>query len=339
MTVQRIDIIGSGVAGLSVATLFAEQGCQVTLHTASDAVDESSCSWWAGGMLAPWCELESTEPLVAELGLESTEFWRQYTNEVVSQGSLVLASQRDQTDLIQFGSKTQCFESVSAEQISELEPDLKGRFEKGLYFSDECHLDPRAAMAALYEQLRASDLVTINASNKLDEAALADSSAVDWRIDCRGLSARDHLPDLRGVRGEMLLLECADVSLSRPVRLLHPRYPLYIVPRENQVFMIGATMLESDHRGPVTARSIMELLSAAYALHPAFAEATVLELGADARPAFADNLPKLRRRGNTIYINGLYRHGFLCGPAMAQRAVSLALKNEIDDRVTDENND
>ena len=96
-------------------------------------------------------------------------------------------------------------------------------------------------------------------------------------------------------------------------------------------------MIESDHRGQPTVRSIMELLSAAYALHPSFAEATIVEMGADARPAFLDNLPRLRRRGNTLYVNGLYRHGFLCAPAMAARAVALALDNIADDEVVDEN--
>jgi glycine oxidase len=144
--------------------------------------------------------------------------------------------------------------------------------------------------------------------------------AADVTLDARGLAARDRLADLRGVRGEMLVLRCPDVTLSRPVRLLHPRMPLYIVPRGDGVFMLGATMIESPRRGPITARSVLELLSAAYALHPAFGEAEVLETGADARPAFPDNLPRLRRQGATLFANGLYRHGFLLSPAVAAMA-------------------
>ena len=111
------------------------------------------------------------------------------------------------------------------------------------------------------------------------------------------------------------------------------------MPREVHVFMIGATMIESDDKSSITARSLMELLSAAYALHPAFAQASVLEMGCDARPAFNDNLPRLRRRGKTLFINGLFRHGFLCAPAMARRAVDLALDQRVDTKVTDENED
>ena len=142
-------------------------------------------------------------------------------------------------------------------------------------------------------------------------------------IDCRGLAAQDSLPDLRGVKGEMVVLRSPEVSLSRPVRLLHPRFPLYIVPRGEGVFMLGATQIESEERGRASARSVMELLSAAYALHPAFGEAEVVEIGADARPAFPDNLPRLTRRGDTIHVNGLFRHGFLLAPAMARMAADV----------------
>ena len=151
------------------------------------------------------------------------------------------------------------------------------------------------------------------------------------------MQARDVLTDLRGVRGEMLILKTKQISLKRPIRLLHPRYPLYVVPRGNNHFMIGATMIESDDRGAPTVRSLMELLSAAYALHPIFAEASIVDMGADARPAFTDNLPRLRRRGNTVYLNGLFRHGFLCAPAMARRAVEFIVDNKVDEEVMDEN--
>jgi glycine oxidase len=68
---------------------------------------------------------------------------------------------------------------------------------------------------------------------------------------------------------------------------------------------------------------MLELLGAAYALHPAFAEAEILETGVDVRPAFPDNLPRVVERGGRIHVNGLYRHGFLLSPAMARQAAAL----------------
>ena len=121
----------------------------------------------------------------------------------------------------------------------------------------------------------------------------------------------------------MLILRTPELRLSRPVRLLHPRFPLYIVPREDHHFMVGATMIESSATGPITARSTMELLNAAYALHPAFGEAEIVETGVGLRPAFPDNLPHVEWMGGVLSINGLYRHGFLLAPAMAQKAADL----------------
>ena len=65
-------------------------------------------------------------------------------------------------------------------------------------------------------------------------------------------------------------------------------------------------------------RSALELLSTAYALHPAFGEARVIGFGADARPAFPDNQPRIVVKNDHIYVNGLFRHGFLLAPALAE---------------------
>src|SRR5690606_12079690 len=165
---------------------------------------------------------------------------------------------------------------------------------------------PRAALPAL-----AARLTALGGVIRLGVDGLTEAASAETVVDARGLSARDRLSDLRGVKGEMLIVHCRDVTLSRPVRLLHPRFPIYVVPRGKGVYMIGATSIESGERFRVTARSMVELLNVAYALHPAFAEAEIIELGADARPAFPDNLPGLVRRGRTLYVNGLYRHGLL----------------------------
>lgn len=201
-----------------------------------------------------------------------------------------------------------------------LEPDLASRFRRGLFFPDEAHLDPRQAMAALHDRLAAMG-VEFHFS-----ADARRASGFDRQIDCTGMAAADDT--LRGVRGEMLILRTPDISLSRPVRLLHPRFPLYAVPRTSHRFTIGATMIESQSIGPVTARSMMELIGAAYALHPAFGEAEIVETGVGVRPAFPDNLPRVETNGEIIAINGLYRHGFLLAPAMARQAADLVFNQD-----------
>ena len=152
-------------------------------------------------------------------------------------------------------------------------------------------------------------------------------------IDCRGLGARSQLPGLRGVRGERLIVCTREIAFSRPVRFLHPRQPLYVVPWGDGRFMLGASVIESEDAGPVTVRSALELLGAAYALHPAFGEAQIVGMGAGLRPAFADNVPKVAVRGGTIHVNGLFRHGFLLAPALAELVADYLESGKVDQRV------
>src|SRR5262249_26205544 len=147
------------------------------------------------------------------------------------------------------------------------------------------------------------------------------------------LAARGDLADVRGVRGERLIVRSREVKLRRPVRLLHPRHPLYVVPWGDGRFMIGATVIESEDAGPITGRSALELLGTAYALHPAFAEGEILDAGAGVRPAFPDNVPKIVVRGRTLHVNGLYRHGFLLAPALAQQVARHLEGGATDPRV------
>ncbi len=151
-------------------------------------------------------------------------------------------------------------------------------------------------------------------------------------IDCRGLAARNDLPNLRGVRGEMAVLRSSEVTLNRPIRLLHPRQPLYVVPWGDGLYMVGATVIEREDGSPVTVRSALELLGLAYALHPGFAEATIEELGAGVRPSLPDNIPRAIVRGRRIIVNGAYRHGYLFAPVMAN-AVANFLEHGADSPV------
>ncbi|MFN5105124.1 MAG: FAD-dependent oxidoreductase, partial [Bradyrhizobium sp.] len=144
--------------------------------------------------------------------------------------------------------------------------------------------------------------------------------------------ARDREPSLRGVKGEMIIIETSEVELSRPVRLIHPRWPLYVIPRGDGRFMLGATTIEAEDNG-VSVRSALELLGAAYVVHPAFGEARIVEFGAGLRPAFPDNLPKIRIEQERITVNGLYRHGFLLAPALAELTLAYLQRGEIDNEV------
>jgi glycine oxidase len=301
-----ITIAGAGVAGLCVALELARRGHQVTVFEQGESLELNQSSHLAGGMLAPWCEKVSAPKDVVRLGTGAADWWAKVTD-VQRTGTLVVAPPRDQAELRQFASRTEQYEHLGDNRIAELEPDLAGRFSKALFFDQECHLDPRQARQDLVQQIE-----ELGSEVRFGEPA---PERVD--IDCRGWAV--DLPELRMVRGEMVMLECPDVTITRTVRLLHPRIPIYLVPRGKGIYMLGATMVESDSWRAISLRSALELLGAAFALHPGFGEASVIETGVGLRPAFPDNLPRIIKRDDTYHLNGFYRHGYLLAPAMAQQ--------------------
>ncbi len=305
-----ITVVGAGITGLWQALTLARRGHRVELLEQSPQPFAQAASAYAGAMLAPYCEAEASEPIVQELGVRALALWRTTYPGVVTRGTLVVAAPRDVAELARFSRMTSGSVALTRAEIDALEPACGGRFARGLHFPAEAHIVPAAALGFLLEAARTAGAVA--------RFGTASPRGGGLRIDCRGLAAQAELSNLRGVRGERLLLRSREVTLTRPMRMLHPRHPIYVVPWGEGRYMVGATVIESEDTGPVTVRSALELLGSAYALHPALAEAEILDAGAGVRPAFADNLPKIVVRGRTLYVNGLYRHGFLLAPVLAE---------------------
>jgi len=317
---RNIVIFGAGILGLWQALLFARSGHQVRVIEKSRRPFSDAASQYAGAMIAPFCEAESAEAVVRELGFEAAAIWRQLVPGLIENGSLVVAGARDQNELKRFARLTEGHETIGAASIAELEPDLADRFHAALYFEHEAHMiTPTTMQAILQLAMDAGASFDFGEDASVSSVARAKLNA-DIIVDCRGLGAREELPDLRGVRGERILVRTRELNLSRPVRLLHPRYPFYAVPWDNGRVLIGATLIESEDTTPMTVRSALELLGMAYALHPAFGEAEILEMSAGVRPSFSDNIPRVivRDNGRHLFVNGAYRHGFLLAPMLAR---------------------
>ena len=330
----NIAVVGFGLAGRLAALMLSKQH-YVTVFEADDEHTQNSAGKVAAAMLAPLAESVLCEADLALMGLDSMKRWpdiiAELENEVFfqQQGTLVVAHQQDKGDLQSFAQRIKPLadhtaEHVNAQQITMLEPELVGRFNQGLFLPCEGQIDNHAFYKASFAQLNKRKVkfvfnqrVTIN-DNKINNRPF------DYIIDCRGLGAKTAQSDkpLRGVRGEVARLYAPEVSLIRPVRLMHPRYPIYIAPKPNSEYVIGATEIESQDSGAATVRSTLELLSAAYTVHSGFAEARLLNIQTGLRPAFSDNRPEVTKVGNVISINGLYRHGYILAPALVAQAVS-----------------
>ncbi|MGF6442488.1 FAD-dependent oxidoreductase [Paraburkholderia youngii] len=340
-------VLGGGLCGRLVAWRLAGDGHRVALYERGDAAGSQAAAWVAAAMLAPLAEAASAELLITRLGASSLENWPRVLAELPESvffqrnGTLVVWHHADRTEAPLFERRVRAnapaelldggFVALSGAQLGAAEPALAGRFSQGWLLPREGQLDNRQVLSALAAGL-AERGVDTHWNTPIDDASLPDAGIT---IDCRGLGAKPVLPTLRGIRGEVARVHAPHLQLTRPVRLLHPRYPLYIAPKQNGLYVIGATEVEGEDMSPVSVRSALELLSAAFSVHPGFGEARIVELNSQCRPTLPDHRPALLWDGaRTLRVNGLYRHGFMIAPEVADEAVRFA-SALLDGRVRD----
>lgn len=339
-------ILGGGLCGRLAAMMLAERGHRVTLIDKGSRAGEEAAAHIAAAMLAPAAEAADATPETVLLGKKSIPLWRDIADRLndagqpvfmQQNGSLIVWHAQERPLAVQFERQLARARAESvrwnAQDIAEHEPQLAGRFSDGLFLPAEGQLDNRQILAALAGRLDGLNVETLWHTESSPDA-LRQSGKYGLIVDCRGTGAKhtwnrpSESPSsrLRGIRGEVLRVYAPEVSLRRPVRLLHPRYPIYIAPKPDSLFVVGATQIESESTAPASVRSGLELLSALYAVHPAFGEAQILQIQSGLRPALDHHNPEIRYNAQTrtIETNGLYRHGFMIAPAVAAAAVRLA---------------
>ncbi len=346
----KYAIVGAGLMGRMLAVALAKRGAQVDLFEKGSADAALSPARVAAAMLAPLAESAITEDSVVRMGMHSLPRWKSIIASLSSpvffqqNGTLILWHRQDVSDAERFTAHLESNarnnqqlptpQKLDSQSLKDIEPSIADRFHQGLYLPNEGQLDNRQLLDALLAELK---LLEVNCywNTPVEPEILRSQRHHDWVIDCRGLGAKtawqaddaSHNP-LRGVRGEVVRLYAPEVNLQRPTRLIHPRYPIYIAPKENHVYVVGATEIESEDLSEVSVRSAMELLSAIYTVHSGFAEARILEMATQCRPTLKDNLPEIKfskqpDQSGLMLINGLYRHGFMISPAVMDCAIEL----------------
>lgn len=342
---MNIVILGAGLIGRLLACQLARAGHALELFDAGGPEALTSAARAAAAMLAPLAESAITETSVVQMGVHGLKRWPELIAQLdepvffQQDGTLVLWHRQDAAEAERFSRQLEAThqrmpslpsaQRLDAEGVARLEPSLGSRFAQGLFLPGEGQLDNHQLLAAMLHQLqRLTVKLNWDSPRSPGDFSPGNPGQPDWVFDCRGLGARDQWPALRGVRGEIITLQAPEVKLTRPTRLIHPRYPIYIAPKGDDIFVVGATEIESDDLSPISVRSTLELLSAAYSVDSGFAEARILDLVTQCRPALPDNLPSIRRLGERVLqINGLYRHGYLIAPALLDVVMELIAAN------------
>lgn len=335
--------------GRLLAVALARSGARVELFDKGSANGDHAAARIAAAMLAPLAESAITEDSVVRMGLYSLPRWKELISDLSDsvyfqqEGTLILWHRQDAAEAERFELHLQknCRfnpdlstpQKLSSDALRNLEPGVADRFNQGMYLPNEGQLDNRQLLNALASELKLLK-VDCHWNTEMDPQELRRQPGYKAVIDCRGTGAKeswsagDHPNALRGVRGEVVRLYAPEVKLRRPTRLIHPRYPIYIAPKENDVYVVGATEIESDDFSEMSVRSAMELLSAVYTVHSGFAEARILEMATQCRPTLKNNLPEIRTLkdkglADLLMINGLYRHGFMIAPAVLDCALQV----------------
>lgn len=333
MTRPDIAVVGGGLLGRCLAWRASRAGARVVLYDAASSKGENSAAWVAAGMIAPTTEAIDADPQIASMGRHSLSFWPQWLAELPvpvfyrDDGTLLLWHRENSGEAVRAQRMLASRQShatvkhLEGVQVGELEPCLGTRFSQALYIPGEACLDNRAALEAVAIALEQSD-TECHWRTFVSDGTLPDAGVV---VDCRGTGAKSAWPQLRGVRGEIMRLDAPEIELHHMLRLLHPRYPVYIVPRPEGRIVIGATCIEADDRSTVSVRGALELLTSAYSVLPALAEARILEFNTQVRPALPNNLPALHfdHERKVLHVNGLYRHGFLLTPTVVEEVLAL----------------
>ena len=337
---MNIGIAGVGLVGRVLALNLLKHAHTVTLFDEDTAYGDKAAGMTAAGMLAVFAELESAESVIFDHGNRSIALWPDLLELVgvsdayQQEGSIITAHPQDYNELDHF-IETLKFKVAEASEIilldrqalTQLEPDL-GQHSKAFFIPQEGQVDAQRFMKASSDYLLSHSNVIWKEESKVTDVSHGSISvenevkSFDWVFDARGLGAQEDMDDLRGVRGEVFWLDAPEVNITRPTRMLHPRYKIYIVPRPNNRYVIGATEIESEDKSPMSVRSSLELLSAVYSMHSGFAEARIVNMLTNCRPSLRDNLPKIEHGVKMTRINGLYRHGYLLAPAVVEEALN-----------------
>lgn len=347
---SNIAILGSGVMGRVLAVSLAKTypELQIDIYDKGSSY-KHSCSYCAGGMLSPLSELINCEKHAYEIGHNSYELWSSLnsfinkhlntTSRFVKKASTyVIAHNQDKYELdLAIRNINLRVNKLSKSLSQKAHTDFKVcdkqnilSKEQGICLSNSINdnvIKLNEALVNVPEFFKLSDQFfkeykNIKTLELSKEDFYVNKFDTDYQqiFDCTGFPS-NQLNDLYGSRGEAVVIRATNIKLNSVVRLLHPRHSIYLIPRGNDIFYIGATSIESKDCSEISVQGVLELLSSLMIIDKCFAEARIIKTLTNVRPVSGDDMPILKNVGKTTYLNGLSRHGYLFAPALANKVI------------------
>lgn len=346
---MKIAIIGAGVTGRLTALRLIPYGCDLTLLEAQSFDNPINATAISAGLIAPLSESIHTGPEAVRLGLKSQTLWPDILSQLheldphhrtvsyQSNGTLAISFPEEQECLLRHQAKLletvpehrESIKMLYNDEVMAIEPEL-ARFETAVFIKGEGNICNTQFLEASNRAIRKNVAIVDHWALKGDGTEL--QKKYDWIIDCRGagaVQAHTHAENgnntLMSVRGEVIRVQTKNVHLSRPIRVIQQRFTIFIAPKPNNIYVVGATDLDKHGAHAVTVRSSLDLLSAIYSLHPGFADAEIIEAIAGQRALYKHRKPEVLVRDNIISINGLNRQGWMTAPALVEQILPIVI--------------
>lgn len=342
---RHIAIAGAGIVGRLFAWALVQCGFKVSIFDSDTLNAETACAFTAAGLITPHAEIAQLSPAITAWGKQTLALWPNIIKSLNAEiyykadGLFILAHPQDYPEAQRIERLCNKLlkndpnipaQWLNQQELAKLEPELATKFSKAFYFSQEAHIQPHSILKALQQRLLEANVswyqsIPIHSLTPYHLHTAYEKLKFDWVVDCRGIGAKEYWPDLRGIRGETMLVHAPMVQLQHPFILEHPRHGIYCVPHGEQKYLIGGSVIEAEDYSPVSVRTCLNLLSSLYSVLPQFAEARIIALRSNCRPAFDDHLPRVENKPGITRINGLYRNGYLLSPVLVAESMNEIL--------------
>src|SRR4051794_12809077 len=354
MPTSDVVVLGAGAIGTAVAWRCAQRGLTVTLV---DPGSQRGAWHTAAGMLAPITELHYTEAALLRLNLGSLARYPEFAAAVTEDSGRPTGFHRSGTLLAAWdGADLAALRDLHAfalglgvaadlltgRELRELEPALAAGLPGGLLAAGDHQVDPRLLHAALLDAGRRRGVQVVESLGavlvdrdrvrgvRITGGAVIASRYVVLAAGCwsglvDGIPAAAVVP-VRPVKGQTLRLRLPGRARMRHVvRAAVKGSPIYVVPRPDGQFVVGASSEEKGFDQQPRAGAVYELLRDAQTILPELGEAVLEEVSTGLRPGSPDNAPIVGATpiDGLIAATGHYRNGILLTPVTADGVASL----------------
>jgi len=348
-----IAIIGSGIIGLFTAHKLLKQGKKVKIFEYKN--NEGNSTDASVGMLAPLIEAKPYEKELFELMIKSKKIWDNFLRDkkfmlktgLKKNSSLLIATNKDEEESIFF--KKKFIEKLgfypkifSHEQTKKIEPNLNSNIKCSLFLEDNNQTNPELLKSYLKRKIikMGGEILAYDQINDISFTSnklIFKKKKIDFEkivIAC-GAWSNDFLKNKIGIEFPMRPVKGVSMIFEAKKKLFKNNIwfkKIYVAPRENNQFAIGATEDEKGFEKFVTLDEIFYLSTSIWEYLPQIENFRFLKSISGLRSLLNDGNPvigSLKKNKKVICAFGHFRHGILLAPITAEIVSNYVFEKEI----------